>query len=200
MLHEMVRTEPRANGGVMLAVQIYQAGDVPDSLLCQALSFMRIEWTFAFSGTDRLKKESWPLEFHPVHFLISEQDILISYAELWHFPLTHAQDTFQVCGFGDVFTYPAFRHEGHGQHVVAAAAQHIDASEADVAILFCEPSLAAFYGRSGWEAMPEAVTRVGTLETYTAHDALRMMRFISEKGKRARSVFAQQPLYLSWAF
>ena len=184
----------------MLAVQIYEAGDVPDTLLCQALSFMRIEWSFAFSGTERLKKDSWPPEFHPVAFLISEQDILISYAELWHFSLTHAGESYQVCGFGDVFTYPAFRREGYGQQVVAAAAQHIDASEADVAMLFCKPSLVGFYGRSGWEAQPEAVTRVGTPVAYTAHEKLRMMRFISEKGKRARSVFAQQPLYLPWVF
>jgi hypothetical protein len=82
--------------------------------------------------------------------------------------------------------------------VLQAAAQYLDASSVDLAMLFCHPTLEAFYARSGWEACQTAETRIGTPESYTVDHDLHMMRFISAQGKQAGQAFSTNPLYIAW--
>jgi len=42
----------------------------------------------------------------------------------------------------------------------------------------------------------QATTRIGTSEKSEKHDSLRMMHFVSEKGRAGYSAFADQPLYI----
>jgi len=105
-----------------------------------------------------------------------------------------------VYGFGNVFTFPPYRHEGYGQQVMHAAAHYLDASAVDLAILFCQPLLEPYYAQSGWEACHSAETRIGTTDSYTLDHDLRMMRFISSQAKQARSEFLTHPLYIKWSW
>jgi hypothetical protein len=110
--------------------------------------------------------------------------------------LTHAGRSYDIAAFGNVFTFPAFRGEGYDHQVVDAAVQAIQTSAVDVGIVFCKPHLLAFYRASGWESMDGAGTRVGTPANFTDHPYQRLMLFVSDHGRRARSAFAQSPLYI----
>ena len=177
-------------------VRVFEDADFPALLNCQAVSFMRVEWPFVFSGENRLGNATYPAASKPVHFTITENDILISYAAVMRVELRHAGEDYQVAGFGNVFTYPAFRGEGFGRQVVDKATHYILASDADVAMLFCNPKLEAFYAASGWELLAGASTRIGSPDNYTVDPDLRMMLFVSSKGKQGRQAFAEQPLYI----
>ena len=65
-----------------------------------------------------------------------------------------------------------------------------------MAALFCGADLAGFYERRGWVALPAAVTLVGDKAAPAPYDALRMMRFVSGRGKAARPAFEGQPWYV----
>ena len=95
-----------------------------------------------------------------------------------------------------MLTYPASRGKGYGRQVVEAATSYIVASDADVAALFCEPALEGFYKRSGWEAIRGVATLTGPREAPAAYDALRMMLFVSGKGKAGRHAFETGPLHI----
>jgi hypothetical protein len=79
---------------------------------------------------------------------------------------------------------------------VRAGTDYIDQQpDADVAMLFCEPRLQAFYEKHDWIALPEATTlitqangRVGTT------GEVLLMRFYSEKGRNGRASFVQVPI------
>ena len=157
---------------------------------------MRVEWPFIYSGANWLWKETYPPELNPVHFTLSEDEVLLSYAATIRRQLQHAGSSYELIGFGNVFTFPSVRSQGYGKQVVAAATDYILRGDADVAVLFCSPSLRSFYEKSGWEAFPDAITRIGAPDRFTPDPNLRMMLFVSERGRRARSAFAEQPLYI----
>lgn len=182
----------------MPQVSMYHHQELPAHLRWQAVSFMRVQWPSIFTGSLRWLSETYPAELRPVHFVCSEREVLISYAAALRLALPHRGTTYQVYGVGNVFTFPPYRREGHGQQVLQAAAQYLDSGTIDLAILFCQPELAAFYARSGWEASPEAETRIGTPESYMLDHDLRMMRFISPLARQMRGEFAAHPLYIEW--
>jgi hypothetical protein len=181
-------------------LHVYQHEEFPSNLKWQAISFIRVQWPSVFTGPLRWLTEPYPPAMHPIHFALSEGDVLISYAAALRLALPHQDTTYQVYGFGNVFTFPPYRHGGYGQQVMQAAAQYLDASAVDLAILFCQPLLEPFYAQSGWEACHAAETRIGTADSYTLDHDLRMMRFISPQAKQARSEFVTQPLYIKWSW
>ena len=138
----------------------------------------------------------------PVHVVLVENDVVISYGAIVRKKLEHAGQTFDSCGLHGVFTFPDFRNEGHGAQVVAAATRYVhEHSNADIAVLFCPPELVPFYGAAGWEHRADAITLVGPADTPSRaeEDAekpdMRMMLFLSEKGKQARACFWDRPVY-----
>ena len=179
-------------------LHVYHHQEFPSNLNWQAVSFMRVQWPSIFTGPLRWLTETYPSDMHPIHFVLSEGDVLISYAAALRLSLPHQGATYQVYGFGNVFTFPPYRREGYGQQVMQAAAQYLDTSAVELTILFCPPTLEAFYATSGWEACHDAETRIGTPEAYTLDHDLRMMRFISPQAKQARSEFLTHPLYMDW--
>jgi GNAT superfamily N-acetyltransferase len=180
----------------MPQLQIYPHQQFPSHLNWQAVSFMRVEWPSILLGGDRLGRETYPADAHPVHFVIAEQDMLISYAAIMQLVLAHAGSRYAVAAFGNVFTFPAFRREGYGRQIVDAAVQFIQTSTVDLGIMFCKSHLLDFYRASGWEAMDGAGTRIGTSSSFSDHPYHRLMLFVSEHGQQARSAFAQFPLYI----
>jgi aminoglycoside 2'-N-acetyltransferase I len=123
-------------------------------------------------------------------------ELLVSYAATIVVALEHDGEMYAARALGNVFTFPGSRGRGHGGRVVAAATAYIGSSGAGVGALFCEPEVAGFYGRYGWQAMEGAITLKGPREAPRRHDVLRMMLFTSEKGRRAQSAFQTRALYI----
>jgi hypothetical protein len=176
----------------------YPHQQFPPDLNWQAVSFMRVEWPSILLGGHRFGAETYPAACHPIHFVVTEQQLLISYAASMQLILSHAGKVYSVAAFGNVFTFPAFRGEGYGRQVVDAAVHSIRMSTVDLAIVFCKPHLLRFYQASGWELVDGVGTRVGTPDSFADHPYHRLMLFVSEHGKRARSAFEQSPLYIDW--
>lgn len=173
----------------------YSDPELPPELKCQILAFMRVEWAEGFVGANRRRGWITSPARHPLHFVLTEDHVLISYTGVVWDMLEHAGNTFKTYGLSGVFTYPAFRGEGHGSRLVERATHYIQASDADIAILFCDPKRKNFYGRSGWRAVEGSATLVGEPQNAAIYPELRMMLFVSEKGERARPRFENEPVY-----
>src|SRR5919199_832044 len=102
----------------MIQESRYVDEELPPELKCQVLSFMRVEWTDGFAGANRLRDWITSPERHPLHFVLVENELLISYAGVVWQMLEHAGENFKTYGLSGVFTYPAFRGEGHGSCIV----------------------------------------------------------------------------------
>lgn len=180
----------------MPQLQVYSSPDLPPDLKCQIVSFIRIEWWWAFTGSNRFwdytKKST-----HPANVVLVEQGLVISHAEVNWRMLDHVGQQWKMYGLSAVFTYPAWRREGHGERVVRAATEQIDQSDADVAMLFCLPNLTPFYKRCGWEHMADTtVLRGDPQQPARVDDEAVMMRFVGKRAQQARQLFADQPLYV----
>jgi hypothetical protein len=183
----------------MPAVTLYHQDDFPPLLRWQAIAFMRVEWPFVFRGAGKFAADTYPPELAPVHFVAAEGDSLISYAAVLRLALDHAGTTYDVYGFGNMFTFPPYRREGYGRQVLDLATRFILQSDVDVAILFCGPGLEPFYAASGWETV-RSPTYVGSPGHAHLHDALKMMLFVSAKGKAGKVAFATEPLTIEEAW
>ena len=184
----------------MAQLRVYRDNDIPPDIECQAVSFVRVQWSFAFSGENQLNRHMWR-GWNPTHFVVEQKGVLISYATVIETTLDHAGETYETLGLSSVFTYPSFRGEGHGRRVVDAATHYSRERHADIAVLWCEPALERFYKRSGWAATRGSETLVGSredpmVEDDPDHPSTRMMLFVSEKGKAARAAFERQPLFV----
>jgi GNAT superfamily N-acetyltransferase len=165
----------------------------PPALNWQAVSFVRVVWPWIEHG---LLREMYGPQEAPVHFALVEDGLLLSYAAVVRARVAHAGVDYDVGGLGSVFTFPASRRKGYGGRVVEAATAHIRASGADLGLLFTWDALKGFYARSGWEALRGAPMPEGPREAPRASDALKMMLFVSEKGRAGRRAFETQPLHL----
>lgn len=159
---------------------VYQQDEFPAHLKWQALGFMRTHWPDIFSGGGRLISETYGPDDEPVHFAATEGEVLFSYAALLRVTVEHASAPYAVYGFGNMFTFPPYRHEGHGLRLVEMATDYIRASAMDLGILFCDHELQGFYARCGWEVAP----------------GYAMILFVSGKGKARREALLTQPLQL----
>jgi GNAT superfamily N-acetyltransferase len=181
-------------------LRLIPSPDLPRDLKCQILSYIRIEWPWIFRDGNRF----WDYtdkSTHPVNVVITERGLLISHAEVNWRMLEHAGQTYKVCGVSAVFTYPAFRKEGYGLQVLRAATAFIQASDADLALLFCLPQLVSFYTKAGWEAPASAKIIYGDPLYPHIEKGVTCALFVSERGRAARPAFITQPVYIglgSW--
>lgn len=168
---------------------------LPPLIKCQLLAFLRMEWPELFQG-ERQFQDYTVKPTQPVNFYTAEQNVLISHTEVnWRW-LEHTGQTFKAYGLSAVFTYPPFRREGYGRQVVTAATDHVRASDADVAMLFCLPDRQAFYAACDWIPLPTARVFYGPREQPRPSDPdVLMMLFVSKKGQQARPAFEHQPIY-----
>ncbi len=96
-----------------------------------------------------------------------------------------------------MLTYPAFRKEGLGGQVVAAASDYIRASDADVGMLFTYPAIEHFYARYGWTHLSDPGVRWGDPASpqYEA-DAFMMLLPVSAKALAHRADFDHGPIFV----
>ena len=175
---------------------IYPSPELPADIKCQILSYIRVEWWWVFQGANRF----WDYtvkDTHPTNVVILDEDIVLSHAEVNWRMLEHGNEDYKVYGVSAVFTYTPYRKEGFGQQVVEAATRHIEASDADVAMLFCLPALTDFYARCGWTLMENAKILFGDKDAPDVDKVERlMMLFVSDKGKAAQQKFASEGVYV----
>lgn len=181
----------------MYEVQHYRSDQLPDSIYQQMASFIRLVWLSHLQGEDRFWRLVDPTG-HIDHFCIVERDVLISHACVNQRTITHAGATYTLRGLGAVLTYPAFRKEGHGTRVVAAATEFIRSTDADIGMLFTSPALEPFYGAHGWQALrPEPSIASGDpQQSRVATDEFTMMCFCSERAQIHRADFLRGPIYV----
>jgi GNAT superfamily N-acetyltransferase len=174
---------------------IYPQPAFPSVYKWQAIAFMRMEWTSIFYDDNLYMSETYPPEFQPVHFVLAEDDSLLSYATLLKLNIPHAGTEYKIYGFGNLLTFPPYRKRGYGGQILQAATDYILQSDVDAAILFCDQLLEPFYAEKGWFLTPSP-TRLGSPEKYEDYGPSRMMLFVSEKGRRGRTDFEAQPVYI----
>ena len=169
--------------------------ELPAAIKCQVLSFHRIQWPEGYVGVNRLRDWVQHPRFHPTHFALVEDGVLISYAcGVWKH-LEHAGEVYKTYGLSGVLTYPAFRRQGHGRQLVDAATAYIGRGDADIGLFTCAPSLSGFYAGSGWIPMARTVLLGGPKCAPYPSEELSMMAFFSEKGNRGRTVFESLPIH-----
>ncbi len=179
----------------MPTITIYPSNEaMPPAVDCQIRSFIRIAWFDAYQFD--LHAPLMPAEWHPVHVVLSEQEVVFSYAGVVWQTMQHGGESYKMYGLSSVFTYPAFRRKGYGQQVVRAATAPIEQDkEADIAVLFTDAYLETFYAQSGWEAVPNITFHIGDGSNPQVYNAFTMMRFLSPKGRAAREAFERAPVY-----
>jgi hypothetical protein len=130
------------------------------------------------------------------HFMVIEQGVLISHADVSERVISHLGETYALCGIGEVMTNPNFRRAGHGQRAVTAATHYIRTTDADIGMLFTMPELESFYGSSGWETINTQGITFGDPDQPRFDDAYVMMLFLSDKAKAHRADFEHGPIYV----
>ncbi len=179
----------------MVEALMYPTESFPKELECQVLSFQRIHWSDGFRGPNLLRDWIHSPETHPVHFVLVEQGILISYTGVvWKY-LEHAGETYKTYGLSGVLTYPAFRRQGYGRQVVDAATRYIEGSDADLGLFTCAPRLRPFYAASGWQPMDRVTLYGGPKDQPYPNDELVMMGFFSERARQNRATFESTPIF-----
>lgn len=181
----------------MAQLTIYQQTNFPPIYKSQAIAFMRMEWSSIFYDDNLYMSETYPPELQPVHFVMAEDDSLLSYASLLKLNLPHTGNEYSIYGFGNLLTFPPYRRRGYGGQVLQAATDFIRQGDVDAAILFCDRLLEPFYAEKGWVATPSP-TRLGTPDRHQEYTPSRMMLFVSEKGRRGKTDFESQPIYIDW--
>jgi predicted acetyltransferase len=180
----------------MPELRIYPRHQVPRDLAILIRSYARIQGPYVQAQN----KQIWdftPRESNPLHFILFDNEVLISHASVKHRPVEFQDQTLNVYGLSTVFTYPAYRKTGHASTVVRAATQHIQNSDADLAMLFCGHPLRSFYSSHGWTPMDTAQVYFGDPQTPTLKDDnLIMMLFVSDNGHRAAQALKTQSIYV----
>ena len=181
---------------MMVEQYMYTSADYPADLKCQTLSFLRVHWQEGFIGSNRLRDWITKEADHPIHLVLVEAGILISHTNVvWKY-LEHDGILYKTYGLTSVFTYPSFRSQGYGSRIVAAGTAYIGESDADIAMLHCDPGLRDFYVRHAWVPMEESTTYLGTRhKPVLVDDEILMMQFISPKGRDGKISFERQPVY-----
>lgn len=159
---------------------IYQQDEFPAHLKWQALGFMRTHWPDIFTGQGRTITDTYGPDDAPVHFAAEEGEVLFSYAALVRQTVAHSGVSYAVYGFGNMFTFPPYRREGHGKTLLGMATDYIRTSDVDLGILFCDAELQSYYAACGWEIAPDHA----------------MVVFVSDKGKAGRDALLTQPLHI----
>jgi hypothetical protein len=138
---------------VTASTRLYSSDKLPQGLAWQALSFLRCEWPFLFSGGNRLRSRPFG-DGDTTCATRIEAEVLLSYAEVLQVKGTRAGTPVRILGLSNVFTSPPHRGEGHGSAIIQTVGELIDQSDAEVALLFCEDDLVPFYGARGWHSCP----------------------------------------------
>jgi aminoglycoside 2'-N-acetyltransferase I len=173
---------------------------LPEHLRGQILALIRI--AFHDTAGDYAGPGALPEEWRPLHVVGCEGEVILSYAGVVRREIELQGEVFATYGLSSVYTFPHYRRRGLGSRIVARATAEIDrAGDGDVALLFTYEAVVPFYERCGWQAMREMRCLAGERGRPVLHEALAMMRFLSERGRRRRSAFSRGSVHIggdSW--
>jgi len=172
----------------------YTLETIPPIIAQQITDFVRIFWFEPYLY--RLNPR--PMSPTEVAWALVEENVLYAHSAVVFTNVTCNGVEYASGGLSAVLTYTWFRHRGFGSQVVTACNGEIDASNMDVAILWTDPETIPFYAQLGWEHLPTAVTVKGDPAAPVVHadDGVVMVRWVSEKGKAARTDFETKPIYI----
>ena len=91
---------------------IYQQPNFPALYKWQAIAFMRMEWSSIFYNDNLYMSETYPPELQPVHFVMAEDDSLLSYASYLKIRLQHAGNDYLIYGFGNLLKITTYLMSG----------------------------------------------------------------------------------------
>jgi GNAT superfamily N-acetyltransferase len=170
--------------------------EVPRDFAIQIRSYARIQWPGVFEQPTQVW-DFTPRTDGPVHFILHENELVISHVCVNHRRVEFQGENLNVYGLSTVFTYPAHRKAGHSRRLVRAATDHILNRDADLAMLFCGQPLRHFYTSRGWTAMDTARVYYGDKQNpKLKDDNLIMMLFVSDAGRRAGKALETQSIYV----
>jgi GNAT superfamily N-acetyltransferase len=153
----------------------------------------RGEWPEAYVGASQDRDWIQRPRFHPTHWVLVLDGVVVSYVGVTWKHLAHAGEVFKTYGLSEVVTHPAFRRQGHARRLVDAATEFIVRADADIGLFTSAPALGDFYAASGWLRMTGTVLFGGPRSAPYPSDELTMMGFFSENGKRSRVAFESTP-------
>jgi hypothetical protein len=179
----------------MINLLVLGQDELPEKYYYQVLTFLRAQWPEGFIGENRSRSWITRADFHPLCFLLVEDDLVISHAQVVWKDLEHAGQVYKTYGITGVFTFPSLRGQGYGSQVIHAATSYIAHSDADIGMFHCDPGLAGFYSLCGWIPMYGTTTWIGTRDNIVASDELMMMQFLSAKGQRGRGSFQNEAVF-----
>lgn len=179
----------------MYEVKQYASNELPPEIDAQIASFIRIVWAYDRKGEDRFPRVGTPKPATQ-HFVIAERGVLISHVNVIHREITHMGERYRLYGLRNVFTYPAFRGEGHGRQIVNVASAYILKSDADAGMLFTGIDLFPFYQVSGWTALQKTGVYYGDPDHPQFKDAPIMLLYVSDHAKAHRDDFEQGNLFV----
>lgn len=152
----------------MSELSVYNSDEIPPETERRIRSLVTSEWPA--TDDDILTSPLLEPDLHPVFFVLTRGDDVLSYGRTIQAWVPNAGRTLKVYGLGDVVTAPEHRGLGFGGRIVEATTAHIRSDpEADVGVLLTEPALQPWYGRYGWTQVPGL--RVRTDEYHDAATA-----------------------------
>ncbi len=176
-----------------MQLKFYQDNELPIEIKWQILSFLRVEWPDGFVGKNQLRDWITSECLHPVHFVLIENNLLVSFVGVVWKELEHAGNTYKTYGLSGVFTYPSFRKHGYGLQLVKTAKEYIDKQDGDI-VLFTSMKK-GFYEKATFILMNNSILLEGDPKQPTKHNEDIFMLFLSGKGKAARKDFETKPIY-----
>lgn len=151
----------------------YRRPDLPREIEQQVLDFGRIVWFDGFMTDDRFRDRMHEAPDDTTHFVRSAGSILVSHVQVIPIELQGRGRGLRIGGVSSVLTYPEFRSEGHSTALLRRASDHIEASEMDLGMLFCDEENVPFYERLAWHAL--ARDRVIVLEAPDSEDRVMVL-------------------------
>ncbi len=187
----------RRYGRGMPTVAAFEHADLPPVFAWQAVAYMRQVWPSLFTGELTWLTEPYPAALRPYHVVAHHDDVLVSYAAVIRLTVAHDGRDYRVDGVGNVLTAAPYRRQGHAGRVLAWINDRLDRGDADAAALFCASDLEAFYARAGWVPCPGG-TLVGAAADRRPYPELRMMRFLSPRGRAVARSLRTTALHVEW--
>lgn len=180
----------------MVELKTFTNADLPEAYAHQIRDFVRIYWfdVYKFSSQEPVS----PDELSPIYHVMVDGQALYSSVTIVRRLIRHEGVEYMCYGLSAVLTYPYFRKRGYASQLVQAATDRIRQSpDADIAWLQTGPDLGGFYGRFGWEHMPQLKILSGDPnEPKVEPDGFFMLLFVSDKAKANRHILENAPLYL----
>jgi predicted acetyltransferase len=173
----------------MIQLQKFTHQTLPPHLKWQIFSFIRIEWPNALPITQEFFTE----RFHPIHFVLVDDELLVGHVAVVWKQLTHAGQAYKTYGLVSVLIYPSYRKQGHGLRLVTEAKQYIEKLDGDVLLFFSHK--VGFYEKAGFIYMNSMKVLKGDPKHPILDDDRPYMLFLSEKARAHRSDFESESVY-----